>query len=102
MVKTAKYITLVKFEGNLYKSSSSNLLITPYQLTEFQASSSNIVRGILLKRVFSHFPKMEDNSDNNTIRIPIFEPRCEKTGLRGFRPGPTQTGLYSHSRWLEI
>ena len=25
----------------------------------------------------------------------------EKTGLRGFRPGPTQTGLYSHRRWLE-
>ena len=31
----------------------------------------------------------------------INEPRCEKTGLRGFRPGPTQTGLYSHRRWLE-
>ena len=30
-----------------------------------------------------------------------FEPRCEKTGLRGFRPGPTQTRLYSHRRWLE-
>ena len=30
-----------------------------------------------------------------------FEPRREKTGLRGFRPGPTQTGLYSHRRWLE-
>ena len=29
----------------------------------------------------------------------IFEPRCEKTGLRGFRPGPTQTGLYSHRAW---
>ena len=29
------------------------------------------------------------------------EPRCEKTGLRGFRPGPTQTGLYNHIRWLE-
>ena len=29
------------------------------------------------------------------------EPRCEKTGLRGLRPGPTQTGLYSHRRWLE-
>ena len=25
-------------------------------------------------------------------------PRCEKTGLRGFRPGPTQIGLYSHRR----
>ena len=30
----------------------------------------------------------------------INEPRCEKTGLWGFRPGPTQTGLYSY-RWLE-
>ena len=30
-----------------------------------------------------------------------YEPRCEKNGLRGFRPGPTQTGLYSHRRWLE-
>ena len=30
-----------------------------------------------------------------------FEPPCEQTGLRGFRPGPTQTGLYSHRRWLE-
>ena len=26
------------------------------------------------------------------------EPRCEKTGLRGFRPGPTQTRLYSDRR----
>ena len=32
----------------------------------------------------------------------IDEPRCEKTGLRGFRPGPTQTGLYNHTRWLEV
>ena len=31
----------------------------------------------------------------------INEPRHEKTGLRGFRPGPTQTRLYSHTRWLE-
>ena len=30
-----------------------------------------------------------------------YEPRSEKTGLRGFRPGPTQTGLYSHRKWLE-
>ena len=36
------------------------------------------------------------------IRITFsFEPRRQKTGLRGFRPGPTQTGLYSHRRWLE-
>ena len=30
-----------------------------------------------------------------------FEPRCEKTGLLGFRPGPTQTRLCSHRRWLQ-
>ena len=27
--------------------------------------------------------------------------RCEKIGIRGFRPDPTQTGLCSHRRWLE-
>ena len=31
----------------------------------------------------------------------INEPRCEKTGLRDFPPGPTQTRLCSHRRWLE-
>ena len=25
-----------------------------------------------------------------------YEPQCEKTGLGGFRHGPTQTDLYSH------
>ena len=29
------------------------------------------------------------------------EPRREKTGLRGFRPGPIQIGLYNHTGWLE-
>ena len=35
-------------------------------------------------------------------QVPI-EPRCGKTGLRGFRPGltVTQTRLYSYRRWLE-
>ena len=31
-----------------------------------------------------------------------YEPRCEKTGLRGFPPGPTQTGLYNHRKWFRI
>ena len=31
----------------------------------------------------------------------INELRREKTRLRDFRPGPTQTGLYDHRRWLE-
>ena len=32
---------------------------------------------------------------------PLNEPHCEITGLRGFQPGPTQTLLYNHTRWLE-
>ena len=31
----------------------------------------------------------------------LSEPRREKTGLRGFRPGSTQAGLCSHRRLLE-
>ena len=34
------------------------------------------------------------------VHIKPYEPRCEKTGFRGFRPGQTQTGLFSHRRWL--
>ena len=44
----------------------------------------------------------------NAQSVPLFhdppgpyEPRCEKTGSRGFRPGPTQTRLYGNRRWLE-
>ena len=32
----------------------------------------------------------------NLTGLVSYEPRCEKTGLRGFRPGPTKTGLYNH------
>ena len=31
----------------------------------------------------------------------FYEPLCKKTGLRGFRPGSTQIGLYSHRSRLE-
>ena len=44
------------------------------------------------------FPKLFDTQLLQTLKI---EPRSEKTGLRGFRPGLTQTGLYSHRRWPE-
>ena len=32
----------------------------------------------------------------------IIEPQCEKTGLQGFQPGPTQTGLYSTNRAVQL
>ena len=45
------------------------------------------------------FHVLDYHSSMNAIGV--YETRCEKIGLRGFRPGPTQTGLYSHRRWLE-
>ena len=35
------------------------------------------------------------------VSIYLFEPVHDKTNNLGFRPGPTQTGLYKHRRWLE-
>ena len=41
-----------------------------------------------------------ESSGGYTEQFPN-EPRREKTGLRGFRPGPTQTGLYKLRKELE-
>ena len=47
-------------------------------------------------------PTCDTNQWMNKVGyLVIIEPRSEKTGLRGFRPGPIQTRLYSHRRWLE-
>ena len=35
------------------------------------------------------------------VTLRTYEPRREKTGLRGFRPGPTQTDLYQLRKELE-
>ena len=45
----------------------------------------------------SHITPMSDGSLSVFRYRIITEPRCEKTGLRGFRPGPTQTRLYNHT-----
>ena len=38
---------------------------------------------------------------HRNVCVFVYEPCCEKTSLQGFRPGPTQNGLYSHRRWLQ-
>ena len=47
--------------------------------------------------------KSQQADKGHELLVPgtLYEPRYEKTGLRGFRPVPTQTRLYSHRRWLE-
>ena len=42
--------------------------------------------------------QVSERKDNEERMERINEPRSEKTGLRGFRPGPTQTGLYKMAR----
>ena len=50
---------------------------------------------ILSTELKGRFPMIWTGVDNdrNVSHHHRDEPRCEKTGLRGFRPGPTQTGL---------
>ena len=54
----------------------------------------------LLDKMMQSSPNSLGTSRAQILISLINEPRCEKTGLRGFQPGPTQTGLYSHRRWL--
>ena len=39
-----------------------------------------------------------DRQITDQLMYLTFEPRSEKTGLRGFRPGLTETGLCSYRR----
>ena len=36
------------------------------------------------------------------IGMKVYEQQRDKTCLRVFQPGPTQSRLYSHRRWLEV
>ena len=61
---------------------------------------------ILLKYrdYYHHYYKIPILSVLFNVRLHFiltYDPRCEKTGLLGFCPGPTQTRLYKHTRWLE-
>ena len=47
------------------------------------------------------FYEIKKEKNKETIRKQTYEPVREKTNNLGFRPGPTQTGLYSHRKWLE-
>ena len=51
---------------------------------------------------YKHHSSLLLNSETEQFgpSVEKYEPRCEKTGLQGLRPGPTQSGLYSHRRWL--
>ena len=45
--------------------------------------------------------RQRGNTQSLYTGILVCEPGLEKTCLRGFRPGLTQTRLYNHRRWLD-
>ena len=51
-----------------------------------------------LENLTSGFPTRSDKNQPAEAVPQLNEPPSEKTGLQGFRPGPTQTGLNSHRR----
>ena len=54
------------------------------------------------KTYFCRIPiPISNQAEYSLIGSITYEPCRLKTGPRGFRPGPTQTVLYSHRRWLE-
>ena len=55
----------------------------------------------LVLTFFTHFMLEGSKFMGCAVYKIVNEPRSEKTGLRGFRPGPTQTGLGNHRRLLE-
>ena len=59
-----------------------------------QVNGPNYDDGAILIRKFTGIISI-------TCLLVKFEPRHEKTGIQGFRPGLTQTGLYNHRGWLE-
>ena len=50
---------------------------------------------------FQYYKNFRRIDEASIFYLLIIEPRSEKTGLRGLRPDPTQTGLCSHRGWLE-
>ena len=70
----------------------------------FQLSSNIIKYGLISSSAVLFYTLLKYNEAKVVVQqgnTSLFEPRSEKTGLRGFRPCPTQTGLYGHRRWPE-
>ena len=50
----------------------------------------------------SHTQELTDlKTSHDAVQQVNMWSRCEKTGLRGFQPGPTKTRLYNYRRLLE-
>ena len=63
--------------------------------------NENLNNNVTFKIYLKNFGKISDESIKTARKRRNFELHHEKTCLRGFQPGQTQTRLYSHRRWLD-
>ena len=82
---------------NFYNCEPILKILAAHSRTNQAPNSAMKIISIKLNKIEDIPVKPLSESKNYTLN----EPCREKTGLRGFRPCPTQTGLYSHRRWLE-
>ena len=64
-------------------------------------SKFDLIREVTNVLVNSKNKEDPNKKEGARVATTLNEPRREKTGLRGFRPGPTQTGLYKLRKELE-
>ena len=83
------YLTVCVFEGDV----RNDIYVTLCE-GEFNRGSKTADKNVEVTMLVC-------NKKGEVIPVSKLGPRFEKTSLQGFRPDPTQTGLYSHRRWLE-
>ena len=78
----------IKRNWNIY------VFVVQFRLNVFACFKANHNFSLCMHKYDINFPVLGHYKET-------IEPCSEKTGLRGFRPGRTQTRLYSNRRWLE-
>ena len=76
----------------LWRSRAAVMMGVKIEL-EWKNKTEKMKGKIVIKLLLRDYSFIKDNHYS--------QPRSKKTGLRGFRSGPTLIGLYNHRIWLE-
>ena len=87
----------LSFSSNVFEKARKSLLDQIRFPLFFQTENVSS----LLQRLYDRHVAIDSLISFIILPSLLFDPHHKKTGLWGFRPGPTQTGLYNHRRWLE-
>ena len=87
---------------NITESYNMFMLSIPSKFKVFnpKVKGSHFKRSIVQKRILNINSRFRLNFLHAVAVRFVYELRCEKTGFRGFRTGPTQTRLYNRTWWV--